>query len=146
MSMQEITSSEQPQERVSIPVPKYKLYSIKAVVIATIFGTPLAGGYLISRNFSVLGNKKYALWSIVFAVLAILVSFVLGNVIPENVPPMVVSLPILFVITQLMKTLQGSALDQHLSHGGKLESCWKAFGISMIFLIVVLTLCYFAIY
>lgn len=119
-------------------VPVYKLYSTRAVVIASFFGTPLAGGYLMAKNYQQLGNKTYARRALFYSLLAVIVSFCLGIVLPDAVPPMAVTLPVVMAMGQAMKQLQGTALEEHQKKQGQFESCWKAWGISLLIMIAVL--------
>ncbi|WP_039058835.1 hypothetical protein [Enterobacter sp. Bisph1] len=47
--------------------PKYKLYSIGAILIATLFGSVLAAGYLITCNYRRLGENAAAKKTFIFA-------------------------------------------------------------------------------
>jgi len=123
-------------------VPGYKLYNIKAVVIATLFGTPLAGGYLMARNYIHLGNKKNAKRTLLCTLLVVTITYVFGNLFP-NIHPFVVTMPELLAMMHGMKMLQGDALKIHQGNNGKFESCWRAFGISLVIMIVIIFVFYF---
>lgn len=122
---------------VVINAPEYKLYGTKAVVIATFFGSALAGGYLMAKNYQRLGNKTGAKQALIYTFLAVIASLIAGYLLPESVPPFAVSLPVLVTMGQATKQLQGPAFEQHLQNHGQYESCWKAWGISLLFMVAV---------
>lgn len=118
--------------------PDFKLYSVKGIVIATFFGSALAGGYLIAKNYQRLGKQSYARWALFYAVLALITTVFLGEVLLESVPATMVSIPIFFAMWLAAKQLQGAAIEQHMQNQGQLESCWKAFGVSLLVAVVIL--------
>ena len=138
MVMQGAGNTPEYQKTVVRNTPTYKLYSTRSVVIATFFGTPLAGGYLMAKNYQRLGNRSYARLALFYTMLIVIASYFLGFVLPESVPSMTVTLPVVIMIGQAMKKLQGKSLEQHLQSHGKFESCWKAWGISLLIMAVVL--------
>lgn len=129
------------QDAVANRAPGYKLFSVKGTMIASFFGTPLAGGYLMAKNYQRLGNQSGARQALFYSLLAVIASLIAGYLLPESFPSMSVSLPILIGMGQAMKQLQGSALEQHLQNHGQYESCWKAWGISLLFMAVIAVIC-----
>lgn len=140
MTMPELVSKTAEQQSFVNQKPNYKLYTVKGVAIATLFGTPLAGGYLMARNYKLLGNKSYAKRAVFYSVLTIIASLLIGMLLPEQTPSVVVSVPVLIAMVQAMKYLQGPSLTVHQQNGGEFASCWKAFGISLLFMVAILAL------
>lgn len=145
MAMQDMNHNQIGVEGNTQESPSYKLYSANSVGIATFFGSPLAGAYLMSRNYKVLGNQKNAYMAILYGVLTLVASFILVLLLPDYIPSGILTLPELFATVQLMKHLQGPALEKHLSNNGALESRWKAFGISIMFMVVIMALMFIGI-
>ena len=64
----------------SSPSQLPQLYSLRAIGIATFFGSLLAGGYLISENYRALGMKQLGYIALAISLLAFcLSSSVLGQ-------------------------------------------------------------------
>jgi len=83
MAIKEMENTPEYQDPFFDNAPKYKIYSIKAFVIATFFGTPLAGGYLIANNYQRLGNKAYARRALIYSLLVVIASLIIGLLLPE---------------------------------------------------------------
>ena len=124
--------------------PRYKLYAVRAVVLSTLIGTPLAGGALMALNYTEVGYPVRAVGPALLG-LGITVSFIgfALSTSPDN--PMLgivywfVLPPIMYVTARL---LQGRFLAAHRAGGGEYESEWKAAGIAVVILAAVL-LCVF---
>lgn len=115
-------SAEQPDGFV---MPLYSLYSTGQVALATFLGTPLAGCWLVSRNFKKLGSRKSA-----WAILALGVAWaagLCGLAVLEKLPGIVSILSIPFTVL-VMRGVQGRELDRHASLGGRTTSWGWAVG------------------
>lgn len=117
--------------------PRYKLYSVGGVAIATFFASVFMGGIFMAINYKRLGNKVAAWKTLGFSFLALVANLVIADRLPANVPPMVLSLPFLLAMGQAMSQLQGRFLAEHVKNQGQLESKWKAFGIAFIAILAV---------
>lgn len=137
MSSQEVRNTAENQNGFIEKPPEYKLYTPKGVMIATFFGTAIAGGYLIAKNYKRLGNDSGAWQAMFYSLLVVIGSFIVGSFLPDNFPSMAVSVPVLFGMGVVMKHRQGAALEQHLQNHGQYESCWKAWGISLLFMVAI---------
>ncbi len=62
-----------------------KIFTNKAISIATFFGGPLAAGFLISENYKVFGNDNAARNSIFIGIISTIILFAVIFIIPENV-------------------------------------------------------------
>src|SRR5579875_1680157 len=109
-----------------------KLYSGKGVTIATLLGGPLAGGYLIAKNFKALNQpeKIGRTWS--YSIVVFILVIALAVIMPPQVPQ------ILFVVLYAWmgrfaaQKLQGSLLDKHAAEGGKFYNNWNAAAVGFI--------------
>ncbi len=119
------SSSEEPRGFV---MPLYSLYSTGQVALATFLGTPLAGCWLLSRNFKKLGSIKSA-----WAILALGVMWAAGlcGLAALEKLPGIVSLASIPAMVGVMRGVQGSALDRHAGLGGKTTSWGYAVGGSL---------------
>lgn len=128
----ELTDNEAP----AVESPMYKLVGIG---LATAFGTVIAGGFLMSKNFKSMGEHGKARSTMIYAVVAFLAIFGLAFLIPEslNIPNSVFTITQVVVMVQLAKHHQGATLAAIKASNGSFQSNWKAFGISLLFLLGV---------
>ncbi|MGD8925386.1 MAG: hypothetical protein PVG20_00965 [Thioalkalispiraceae bacterium] len=123
----------------------YKLYKVSGIGVATFFGSILAGGLLMSRNYKHLGKELEARKALIYSFLATFFILLIAFLIPDDVhiPNLVFTIPQIIVMVQIAKSEQGQAIQDHEQRGGALASNWLAFGISIlvalaIFAIIVL--------
>ena len=110
------------------------LYRMSAVGIATFFGTPLAGAYIISRNLRALGHdeKVQGTWWMAIGVLVLVM--VVGYWLPDSAG-MGLTVAQVIGMHQYAKSLFGEAVAGHV---GVFRSNWRAFGIALLFLLAFL--------
>jgi|SRR6516165_5607473 hypothetical protein len=122
--------------------PPYKLYSAKAITLATFLGAPIAGCILLAHNFRKLGDTRAAtaavIWGIVITAVIMIVCFFLPEKFPNSVIPAVYTVS----MYQFVKHRQAEALSEHVKHGGSLASAWAAAGIGLVWLCLLLLLCF----
>ena len=121
-------------ERESLTKLEYKLFKVSGVGIATFFGSILAGGILLSRNYKHLGQQSEARNALIYSLLATVLILFIAFLIPEdvNIPGLVFTIPQVIAMVQIAKKQQGEAISQHVEKGGVLASDWLAFGISIL--------------
>lgn len=116
------------------------LYSPRQVAIASFIGSPVAACWFFAKNYRRLGDPKMAtqclLWGIIGTVLVILLAFQL----PDRFPNQIIPLAYTFGLFQASKRAHGSLVEQHLSAGGKLGSWGGIIGVSVLFLLLVVSL------
>lgn len=117
----------------------YKLFKISGIGVATFFGTVLAGGYLMYRNYKNLGKHAEAKQALIWSGIAVVVVVGIALALPENMnsPSIGFTVVQVVVITQLAKKFFSDALLEHELHGGKLASNWLAFGIALLVLLIL---------
>lgn len=118
------------------------LYRMSAVGIATFFGTPLAGAYIITRNLRALGREESCrgVWWISLGVLVaiMLVSYFL----PTNAGGMGLTIGQVVGMHYYAKSLFGEAVTRH---DGAFLSNWRAFGIALLFLLALIVVMFVAV-
>lgn len=110
------------------------LYRLSAVGIATFFGTPLAGAYIAAHNLRALGLQERVrnTWWLAIGLFAVVM--VIGYWLPDGAG---IGMTVAQVIGmhQYAKAQFGEAVE---GHAGPFRSNWRAFGISLLFLLVFL--------
>lgn len=110
------------------PIPAYALFDSASVTLATFFGTPIAGSILMAVNYRRLGKEVNAAVAFLAGLTATILVIISGNFIPSTYTS---GLAIVLVVAMraIAQAVQGQAVQQHVSQGGKLGSRWAAFGI-----------------
>jgi len=117
--------------------PSYKLFDSRAVAIATLFGSPVAGAIVMAINYSRLGQKSKATLAVVYGLLATVAGIALGFVLPQGVGSGV-GIGLLLAMMNIAKSAQGPAVTEHQQQGGKLASGWAAFFIGLGMMVVII--------
>lgn len=117
-----------------------KLYSKKAVMIGTLLGGPMAGGYMLAKNFRTVNRaeKSSKVWSIASA--AFLGLIMLTFIVPQQVPSFLFIFLYAWMGHFAAQKLQGEFLDKHEAEGGRFYSNWKAAGIGVVVAIIFVAL------
>lgn len=122
-----------------------KLYSTKAIFVATYFGGPVAAGYLIKKNYDAFNQKDNGIKALIIGIISTILLFVLGALIPPKIMSMIpnILLPLIYtlIINLLVIKFQGRRLNKHKVSGGEFYSRWRALGIGLIFMIIILGFC-----
>lgn len=127
--------------------PGYKLFSAGQIATGTFFGSILTGGYMLTSNYSNLGNKKKArrttVLSICGFVLLLIGTMGLFDEISEHSSRRMMhmlNLGIAIGFLLLVKKLQGIEYTNHIAEGGGRVSNWKVAAV-----VVVISVLYSAI-
>ncbi|MFO7722578.1 MAG: hypothetical protein R6V49_05065 [Bacteroidales bacterium] len=124
-----------------IEKPEYKLYTLKAITIATFFGGPLAAGILFRHNLAALDRKKAALNALFTGIMVTIALYLLIFSLPEHIMDAVPGylLPALYtpLIFWIASRMMKDKLDEHTSNQGLFFSAWRAAGIGLICLVVI---------
>lgn len=114
-------------------IPTGKIYTEKAIQVATFLGGPLVAGYLIAENFKTFGdfNKVKKTWLI--TILLSLVIFTLLFLIPEDskIPNVVFPFIYMGIAAYLAKKFQEQKINEHLNNGGEKFNGWRTAGVSL---------------
>lgn len=100
--------------------PLYTLYTPGQVALATFLGSPLAGSWLISRNFKRLDKPGLGWLMVVMGIVWTAGLCTLG-VLEKS--PGILSILSIPAMTLVMRGVQGRALDDHASRGGA-QTSW----------------------
>lgn len=119
-----------------------KLYSQRAIVLATFIGGPLAAGYLIRQNYLSLNKPKQAIQALLSGVIATIVLFAAIFMIPEaildKIPSIVIPAIYTVIVYVIVEQLQGKILSEYQQAGNEFYSRWKAAGVGFVSLIILL--------
>jgi len=116
---------------ISEPLAGARMYKVSGVGLATFLGSPLAGGWLIARNYHALGQPEKAARAIGYSVVGTIAVLILAFFLPERVPGFLVSLPPLVAVTQIARHYQGDRIAEYTS-AGRTYSNWRAFGVGLL--------------
>jgi len=115
------------------------LHPAKNIVAATLLGGPLAGGYLISRNFKILGNDDAGENSLLIALAT--TAFIFGNsplLLPEDFPLISIPLVSAAIVYYIVRSYQGQQITEQFEKGDQKAPVWKAFAAGLIALLLSL--------
>lgn len=113
------------------------LYKISAVGIATFIGTPVAGAWIIVQNLKRLGRPAEARNIWLTGIGLTLAMFVVGQLLPANISGMPMVIATLYVMVGLARQRFEPVLKQRATNASHFASNWRAFGVSLLFLLAV---------
>ncbi|MDU4250804.1 hypothetical protein [Pseudomonas sp.] len=122
----------------SSPVPGEPLFRLAAAGIATFFGTPIAGSWVIAQNLKRLNRPQEVQKAWLVGIGITVLIFILSWFLPDNFPAAPINIAAVFAMHQYAKQNTADALDRHAAAGGSYLSNWRAFGVSLLFLIVIM--------
>lgn len=119
-----------------------KLYSQVAINLATFLGGPLAAGYLIRANYLSFNEPHKGRQALLIGIAATVVLFTTLFMIPEaivdKIPIVVIPATYTVIIYFIVERIQGDRLNQHQEAEGEFYSRWKAAGVGLLSLIILL--------
>ncbi len=121
-----------------------KLFSQKAIAIATYFGGPAAAGYLVKKNYESYDQEDNGKKAFIIGIISTLLIFAGIFSIPEHIidkiPNAVIPAIYTGIIYLIVEKIQGQWLKEHKESGGEFYSGWKATGIGAVFMVILLAL------
>lgn len=112
-----------------------KIFTNKAIIVATFFGGPLAAGFLISRNYKAFENDDAARNSVFIGILSTILLFAGIFMIPEHIfekiPQALFPGIYTAIIAWLVEKLQGKKIKEFLESNGQKASNWQATGYGL---------------
>lgn len=118
-----------------------KYFSQRAISIATLFGGPLAAGYLVKKNYETLEQPEMGRWAMRIGIICTLFIYAVIFSLPEHVIDKMPSalIPGIYagIIFIAVERLMGATLKSHKQSGGIFYSGWKAAGIGAVSMIVL---------
>ena len=116
----------------------FKVYTKNSIPIGAFLFGPVAGCYMLAKNFEFFGDKPAAkkTWIILLVSMAVYGIYILT----PFTTPFINILPILYtvIIYSYTEKLQGKILDEHRKSGGKTYSGWKVLGIGILSILITL--------
>ncbi|WP_178985630.1 hypothetical protein [Winogradskyella helgolandensis] len=127
-----------------------KFYSQQSIGIATFIGGPMAAGYLIKENYKALNENDKGKTALIISIIATVALFGTLFLIPEaimdKVPNMVIPAVYTGIIYLIVNKIHGTILDTHEAHNNAFYSGWKAAGIGLISLVVLMAIIFSSIF
>ena len=115
--------------------PPAPLYSTGSIGLATLFGGPLATGWLMATNYWRLGERRKSVAAMAVAIVLLIGMYIVPTYVEEW--ELVVGLT-LFALIGIQRALQGAAFRAHIARWGREASAWRALGIGIVSLVVSL--------
>ncbi len=113
-----------------------RIFTIKAILLATFLGGPLAAALLISNNFKAFGNKLAArnalLWGITATFIIFAVIFMLPEQVFQKTSSFLISTAYTLIVWFFVNQYQEQKIKEFLSEGGAKASNWKTFGYGLL--------------
>jgi len=114
---------------------KFKLYSQKAIALATFLGGPLAAGILIRKNSLNLGREREGLMALIIGIVSTILLIFGFSQIPEpildKIPPALFSVIYIGIIYLIVEKIHGQILKEHKEERNGFYSNWRAAGIGL---------------
>ena len=109
-----------------------KVYSLNQMAVATFLGSPLAGCWLMRKNYGVFRDERGGRQALLWGVLSSLAIIGLSIVLPDKVPNS--GLPVLYTLAfrYIASGLQGPRLEDEQAAGPRKHSWWRVIGISVV--------------
>ncbi len=116
-----------------------KLYHTRAIVGATVLGSPIAGAILMAHNYRRLGRPGAAAAVLLggFALVAVLLLMTSGTTSFELIRD--TSMVGVATMALAARLLQWKYVKEHVKAGGSLASGWDALGIAALCLVVIVS-------
>jgi hypothetical protein len=119
-----------------------RIFTNKAISLATFIGGPLSAGILISKNYKVFGDEESAKKAMYLGIISTLIVFAIIFLIPEHIMGKIPNalFPAIYtlIITLLVNKFQGNQIKRHLENNGLQASYWVAAGYGSIGLVVII--------
>lgn len=120
-----------------------KLHSQRAIALATFLGGPMAAGFLIKENFKTLGKNQLgnnAFFIGIIATVLILVGILsLPEQVSDKIPNFIIPAAYTAIILMLVEKYLGKTFKEHEENNRPFHSIWKAVGVGVIFLAIMLS-------
>jgi len=118
----------------------FRLYAPLHVTLATAIGGPLATGILLAANYRRIGRHSAARLAALGGVVATLLVLGTAWVLPSGFLDLLLAAAYLGIGHEVARQLQGGVVADHRSAGGSLHSPWRAVGVGLACVAVVLGL------
>lgn len=113
--------------------PEYRLFTARAVAVATLVGTPAAGATLMALNYMRMDRARRGA-AVLAAGLVLTAAAIWMGITSARVADWLMALGLVVGMRLAAAGLQGPAMERHLREGGRREPGWLALGIGLLFL------------
>jgi len=124
------------------PKSKRGFYTAAQVSFGAFLGGPLAGVFMLAKNFKRLGMEDHAattgFWGLILIVPFIFAMFL----IPESVPGVAVPAAICVIFMSLVKNYQQAGIDDLEKSGTIRFTHWRMIGVTIVALLITVALSY----
>ncbi|HEX4022104.1 MAG TPA: hypothetical protein VHX63_13240 [Acidobacteriaceae bacterium] len=127
------------------PAPAYALFDANSVGLATLFGGPVAGSFLMALNYRRLELTGNAVVVQIIGIIVTGFAILVGWNLPKNVT-VPLALALLVGTKWMAQSLQGATVKYHVEHGGRLGSRWTAFGSGVGFMAALFAVAFFTVF
>jgi len=120
------------------------------IFFSTFLGGPLAGCYLIGRNYRVLGlpeNAKIWYWGgIISTILLVIILIAIPSEYMKHVPNSMIPIIYTVSISSLYRNLQATQIKQKLKDGWGKYPWYKILGIAMLSFLILMAILFIAVF
>jgi hypothetical protein len=121
-------------------LPEQRYYTPGQICAAAILGGPLAGGYLVSRDHSLFGSPQKATAALLWSFLVLIGLIGLGYALPEHSSGTGLAAIVAGMYRWYAKEAFEGTIAERRQQGWLRYSWWRAVGLSVGFLILMLVL------
>lgn len=123
----------------SPPIPD-RLYTPAQIGLVSAVASPFAAGWLMARNYRLLGEPDLATPCLLYSAIATLVLMALAFVLPDTVSETVLPIGTVLVIQKIAQDRQGPSIAAHRARGGLIGSWWIIGTVTLIGFLLLLAL------
>ena len=120
--------------------PERHYYTPGQVTLAALLAGPLAGGYLVSRNYSLFGSPKKAKTALLWSLAATIAAIGLGCALPAHSSGTVPAALLAGMYRWYAKEAFQGTIAQCRAQGWLRYSWWRVVGLSVVFLVLIIVL------
>lgn len=115
-------------------ISQQKIYTIKAIRVATFLGGPLVAGYLISENYRAFNEDKKSKMALVYGAIATILLFAAILMIPNptKVPTYIIPVAYSWLTYLLVQKFLGEQMQAHYAEGGESYTIWRGVLVAVI--------------
>jgi len=132
-------------EAQAVAPPRYTLFDPGSVALATLFGLPVAGATLMLVNDARLGRARRGMLMLFAAIIVTGLAILAGWNIP-NGGASIFGVLLLIAMIFIARKAQGAAVAEHVRRGGKLGSKWAAFGLGILYLVILFGIIFLVVF
>ena len=127
------------------PTPAYTLFDANSVGLATLFGGPVAGSFLMFLNYRRLKQTGKAVMALIIGIIVTGLAILIGWNLPKGAT-FPIALALLFGTKWVAQSLQGATVKYHVEHGGRLGSRGTAFASGLGFMAALFAIVFFTVF